>query len=252
MLTSKELKYTARCRLRNYYWQALGITTLVFLVPIVFNYIELYGKIIALQNGVFGSLWEFYTTKAGVSERFRWISFAFWIISPALSLGLNMYNLKIIRGEQAEFNTFLRGFSFFWKALGLMICQGLYILLMSLVFYVVFVVILNVRPPIFLSFTLFILYLSLLIERILSFSMTSFILADKPLLTINKTLRKSIELMKGNRLKLLYLNLSFIGWAILNFITYGISTPFYLSYYLVTLAAFYNEAITLDVINVQT
>lgn len=74
-----------------------------------------------------------------------------------------------------------------------------------------------------------------------SFRMVEYILADDPTMNPMEALRKSREMMKGNCWKAFVLDLSFLGWLILNAFTFGILGIFYLTPYMrQTNAGLYN------------
>lgn len=74
-----------------------------------------------------------------------------------------------------------------------------------------------------------------------SYSMTSFILADEPELSNNAAIEKSMEMMSGNKMRLFLLDLSFIGWALLSLLTFGIGMLWVGAYMYQAHAAFYEE-----------
>ena len=75
-----------------------------------------------------------------------------------------------------------------------------------------------------------------------AYSMTPFILADRPNVTARQALKLSMRMTKGYKLKLFVLDLSWIGWGILNILTLGILWIVYSGpYKLTTLAGYYIE-----------
>ena len=74
-----------------------------------------------------------------------------------------------------------------------------------------------------------------------SYAMTNYILLDEPELRYDAAIEKSMKLMAGNKMKLFLLDLSFIGWALLCVLTFGIGV-FWLKPYVSTAhAAFYED-----------
>lgn len=65
-----------------------------------------------------------------------------------------------------------------------------------------------------------------------SYRMVEYILADEPDMKPMDALRKSKEMMQGNRWKAFVLDLSFLGWLVLNALTFGILGIFYLTPYM--------------------
>jgi uncharacterized membrane protein len=75
----------------------------------------------------------------------------------------------------------------------------------------------------------------------LAYSMTPFILEEKPELSAYDAIKYSEKLMKGHKTELFLLYLSFIGWAILCVFTFGIGYLWLAPYIYVTLCEFYED-----------
>ena len=75
----------------------------------------------------------------------------------------------------------------------------------------------------------------------LSFSQTWFVIANDENISGYNALKESWNLMRGNRLKLFLLELSFIGWAILSVLTLFIGFIFLAPYVQTTYAKFYDN-----------
>lgn len=74
----------------------------------------------------------------------------------------------------------------------------------------------------------------------LQYAQVEYILADDPEISYRDALSKSKEMMQGNKLKLFWLDLSFIGWDFLSILTLGLLQPFYVNpWRQQTKAAFY-------------
>ena len=56
----------------------------------------------------------------------------------------------------------------------------------------------------------------------LNYSMTPFIIAEDPTITPTEAMKRSKQLMNGNKLRLVRLHLSFIGWAVLSVLRPGL------------------------------
>lgn len=109
------------------------------------------------------------------------------------------------------------GFKDYIRILGTLLLMYIYILLWSLLFFI---------PGIIKAF---------------SYAMTSYILKDSPELSYNEAIEKSMEMMKGHKMKLFLLQLSFIGWAILCCLTLGIGFLWLAPYIQTSNAVFYEE-----------
>lgn len=78
--------------------------------------------------------------------------------------------------------------------------------------------------------------------KIYSYCLTPFILMDHPELTSQQALKRSIQMTEGRKLDIFVLELSFIGWHMLNLLTLGILGVFYvMPYYMTSLAGYYVE-----------
>ena len=71
--------------------------------------------------------------------------------------------------------------------------------------------------------------------------LTPYLLVDFPELSLADTLRLSRKMMQGHKMQLFKLQLSFIGWGLLNVLTLGIGTLWLLPYMMTTMAAFYQD-----------
>ena len=86
--------------------------------------------------------------------------------------------------------------------------------------------------------------LALIVPGVLaSFSLflTPFLLKDNPELSLVDTLRLSHKMMRGHKMQLFKLQLSFLGWGLLNVLTLGIGSLWLVPYILTTMAAFYQD-----------
>ena len=142
-------------------------------------------------------------------------------VGGALSLGLAYINLGLVRnGEKPSVaGLFTKGFAkeTFWKTVGLYFFEALFVFLWSCLFVV---------PGIIKAY---------------SYSMSYYILADHPEYTWSEAHKASIEMMKGKKAKLFFLELSFIGWMVLSAITFGILELWVIPYISLAIANFYNE-----------
>ena len=75
----------------------------------------------------------------------------------------------------------------------------------------------------------------------LCYQILPFVLKDNPDLSAVQALKKSREMMRGHKFDLFWLELSFIGWAILAVLTFGIGVFWLEPYWMTTFAAFYQD-----------
>ena len=74
-----------------------------------------------------------------------------------------------------------------------------------------------------------------------SYAMTPYVLRDDPQIRYDAAISRSMKLMKGHKLQLFLLDLSFIGWVILSCCTLGIGFLFLLPYVNTAHAHFYED-----------
>lgn len=122
------------------------------------------------------------------------------LVTGAFTLGITLFFLAVFRRQQVGVSDIFLGFEHFGKALGLMLFQGLFITLWTLLFIV---------PGIIAA---------------IRYSQAFFILADDPSKGIRQCMNESKMMMKGNKTKYFCMSLSFIGWFILAAIPNGVIT----------------------------
>lgn len=77
------------------------------------------------------------------------------------------------------------------------------------------------------------------IMKAYSYAMVFYIRNERPDLSPTEALRKSEEMMSGNRMRMFFLHLSFLGWFILCILTAGIGFVFLFPYVKMANTAFY-------------
>ena len=126
-----------------------------------------------------------------------------YIVLPPLMLGLIMVCLNVTYGDNVEIGTLLM------------------ILFFTMLWSLLFVI-----PGIIKSY---------------SYSMAFYILAENPEMSAREALNESKEIMKGNKLNLFVLQLSFILWELLATVTFGIAYVYVLPYMQLTFVNFYHN-----------
>ncbi|MGA3083328.1 MAG: DUF975 family protein [Thermodesulfobacteriota bacterium] len=139
------------------------------------------------------------------------------IINGPLILGMSVFFLSFSRKQDAQLSQLFDGFQRFTQALVAYLLMILFILLWT---------ILLVIPGIVAFF---------------SYSQTFFILAENPQMAGSDALRKSKDMMIGNRWKLFYLFWRFFGWFLLGILSLGIGFLWIMPYLQTTLARFYDD-----------
>ena len=139
------------------------------------------------------------------------------IIGGPLSLGLAIIALAASRKQNTEIGQMFKGFDHFGTSLCAYLLQAVFIILWTL---------LLVIPGIIAAF---------------SYSQTYFILVEDKTISASDAIKKSKELMDGNKWKYACLGFRFFGWAILCLLTLGIGFLWLCPYMMVTYARFYDE-----------
>lgn len=139
------------------------------------------------------------------------------IILLPLAWGYIVMWLGVAREERVNYVNMFDGFKDYAKILITMLLVGLYTLLWSLLLIV---------PGII---------------KYYSYSMTPYILKDNPNLKYDAAINESMRMMKGHKMDLFLLHLSFIGWIILCVFTLGIGFLFLEPYMMTTTAHFYED-----------
>ncbi len=147
------------------------------------------------------------------------------IITPAFALSLIRVYLNVVKGNHPEVRDAFCGFDDFWAAFKVLFLVGLFTFLWSLLFII---------PGIIKSF---------------SYSMSMYILAENKGKPALECINESKAMTEGHKMDLFVLGLSFIGWAFLCAITFGIAGIWVMPYMEATYTNVYNSlkpAVTAD------
>ena len=149
--------------------------------------------------------------------------FDLWsLLCLPLGWGFSVYFLSVSRDEEARFSELFSGYKDFIRIFFTYLLQVLYIFLWSL---------LLVIPGIIKS---------------LSYAMTPYVLRDNPDLKYDAAITESMRLMDGHKMKLFLLILSFIGWALLCLLTFGVGFLLLSPYMQTSVALFYDDLVKED------
>lgn len=141
-----------------------------------------------LQLGFNGLIWSSYDEMSAITTGDIMSALFTTLVTGAFAFGVTVYFLNLVRNKKPVIADIFSGFNYYLKTLGLMIVMNIFIALWSLLLIV---------PGIIAS---------------LRYSQAFYILADDPSKGIMQCIRESKEMMKGNKMKLFLLELSFIGW----------------------------------------
>ncbi|MBE6638640.1 MAG: DUF975 family protein [Ruminococcaceae bacterium] len=140
-----------------------------------------------------------------------------YILIPPFVPGMKMCFLQFIRQKPTKPGDILQGIGHTSRAVGLYFVNDILIMLWSLLLLI----------PGFI--------------KQYSYRMSFYVLGDHPEMTQAEAREESIRLMDGNKLRLLWLDLSFLGWIILGFLTCGILLFWVIPYTETAYALFYEE-----------
>ena len=182
--SAKKMREIARTALQGK-WKAMFIGILIYYV---FS-----GVIPAVLDMFFSSV-QYVTLATGdvIPMEVTYASPVYsFILSGPLMLGILMFLLAFFRKHTIDYALTFEGFSMLGKGFLLFLVYSVRIFLWSLLFVI---------PGLIAAFR---------------YSQAFYLRIDHPEWTANQCLAASSRLMKGNKMKLLGMNLSFIGWYIL-------------------------------------
>ena len=137
------------------------------------------------------------------------------IIAGPIAIGQCKLFINLSNNENPKFSDVWFGFGNILKALGVTLLIGIAVSIGTIFFII---------PGIIISFM---------------YSQVYYIMAENPDISVLDCLRESARIMKGHKMELFILELSFLGWIILTALTCGIAGLYVLPYYSATLANFY-------------
>ena len=156
-----------------------------------------------------------------VSPAAKILSAVISIMCAFVQIGFSLYTLKVSRREPTNVKDIFISFEFFGKAFLIMLLQAIFIFLWSLLFII---------PGIIAAYR---------------YSQSFYVMYDHPDYSPYRCLRESSNIMRGHKMHLFILQLSFIGWFLLSgLVTAAIVAPllsvFVMPYFCITCAHFYN------------
>ncbi len=228
-----DLMKTANSSLKGKWLLSIGVSLVSLAILIILAFIPILGSIVTL------------------------------IVLGPLLVGLSKYFISLTRNEEVSFNMLFEGFSNqnFARSFVAYLLFIIFLFLWSLIFIIPFAILIVVYVVnsglitgdmsnlySLLNDTSFIIFILLsyllLIPAIIaafSYSMTFFILADEPEISGLDAIKKSIQIMKGNKGKLFLLYIIFVILATLCVLTLGIAYLWLIPFAGAVAAAFYNS-----------
>lgn len=138
-----------------------------------------------------------------------------FILGGVVKLGYCRFLLKNHDGEEGEVSDLFSRFEYFGDGFVLQLLTGLYTALWTLLFII---------PGIVAAY---------------KYAMAPFIMEEHPGMKASEAITASKEMMDGHKADLFVLDLSFLGWCILNIFTLGIGSLWLNPYMNASRAAFY-------------
>ncbi len=179
------------------------------------------------------------------------------IVGGPVTLGYVKFNLGLVDYGNPQFNDIFSQFDRFGAGFLVNFLRNLYVGLWTMAFVlpgVIVSVLFGVVAGLVLgeeviAAAVVIILLAALIPALIfvtvkqySYAMAPYILYENPSMSANQAIKKSTELMKGNKWRLFCLCFSFIGWLLLSiFFTCGIGMFWVKPYQEAAFAAFYRE-----------
>ncbi len=201
-----DLKDQALASLRGKWGSFVGLT---------FIYMLLVGLASSLSS--FGTIFEG-SSFATLALFLSGSGFLLTILMLPMSMGFSVAHLHSSRQDlPADIGDLFYGYKNFGHVL---------VTLLVMVFAIIGGCILLIVPGIILAF---------------AYAMVPYILRDHPELSAMETLQMSRAMMKGHKMDLFLLELSFIGWLFLALLTFGIGYLWLIPYMQMTITKFYEE-----------
>ena len=201
-----------------------------------------------------------------ISEDFSsFFSIIEYVIEIPLAFGLLISFLKLYNGESVgSFDFFTEGFSNFKRSWLLTLNTALKMILPVILFIIslIIAVVSGVGSVVYNSarvstlgssastgfpfISLILLFVSLaafvwIIVKSYNYALSNLIGIEHPEMSAKEAVETSAEIMNGNKGKLFCLQFSFIGWAILSALTFGIGVLWLLPYVQFAVIAFYKH-----------
>jgi uncharacterized membrane protein len=218
MKLRSEIKAQAKAGFMAQYGVSVGALLLVILITSTLSVIY---SIINFQTFLWhGFSYSRYIAVGGAAVTLSQLSFLMAIfLYPPIIVGYSSFALRIYRGQQGDISDMFRtSFFNYWRKVGGMLWMYLFTFLWSLLFVIPGIV------------------------KALAYFMTPYILAECPNVTATDALKLSMRMTYGYKGEIFVMGLSFIGWAILSGLTFGILGILYTGPYMGTsFAGLYDE-----------
>lgn len=209
MKKNRELRALALKELKGNWSDPVLAAFVYFLLACVSSFLTNFGNIYDRITGAEHPI-VFFTASIG-------FFYTLFFLVP-LAYGIYVVFLKFYRGDKVDcLSKLFDTFKVYGRALGIGLLVSIYTLLWTLLLIV---------PGIIKSY---------------AYGMSYYILNDHPEMQVDDAINASIVMMKGYKMKLFLLDLSFIGWFFLGALSLGIGFLWIGPYYCVARVAFYEN-----------
>ena len=140
-----------------------------------------------------------------------------FFLGEMVHLGYIRFNLSVLDKRDIRIRDLFSCYKCFWKAIFIRVVMTSLIVLGCICFII---------PGLYVW---------------LAYAMTPYVLEERENFPVIEAMRASRKMMKGFKLRLLWLKISFIGWDILSLITLGLAFIYVVPYKKTAEAVFYNE-----------
>lgn len=213
MTTNQEFKNAALAALKGNWTQAVLATLVVSVIACVISGASSLYELFNQDEFLFG------TAPAGmfgVSGSSMLLSI-FLLVPLGVGFAYALNALYVYSDGRVVSNSFGYGFKVYWRTVGGMLLVQIFTALWTLLLII---------PGIIKAY---------------SYSLTPYILIDNPELSPREAIRRSQQMMEGQKFNLFWMQLSFIGWFILACLTGGIGFLWLVPYYHTSVAVFYQN-----------
>ena len=243
-----ELRKEAREALRGKWGKGICIILAYLLITYALSVI---GELVNYLSTFVAAFFEGFMKAGTISYIILNIAYNI-IVTVPISFGLTISFMKLKRNENITAFGFLNdGFTNFSKSLGIAWHTFVRMLLPVVAIFVIAILmsiltITSAKTPLFAlaGVVLYIATLIYTVSRSLLYVVAYPIGYDNPELSSKDCVKKSEELMKGNRGNYFLLELSFIGWAILGILTLCIGYLWLIPYMQVAMVCFYDRILS--------
>jgi len=209
MKRNKELRALALNELKGNWSDPILAVFVYFLLACVSSFLTNFGNIYDRITGSSHPI-VFFTASIG-------FFYTLFFLVP-LAYGITIVFLKFYRGDKVDcLSKIFDAFKIYGRSLGIGLLVSIYTMLWTLLLIV---------PEIIKSY---------------AYGMSYYILNDHPEMKVDEAINASIVMMKGYKMKLFLLDLSFIGWFFLGALSLGIGYLWIAPYYCVARVAFYEN-----------